>query len=79
LQQPVAQTEGPEARPESLQASSLSQQNQVFARGLRARDQGDDRRAAYWFDQLLRRYANSPLAESAERERSAARARLRGN
>jgi hypothetical protein len=46
---------------------------------LRARDEGDDRRAAYWFDQLLRRYPASPLAESAERERSAARGRLQAN
>jgi hypothetical protein len=74
--EPAPVAEQPEAKVDSAQTSNLSQQNRVFARGLRARDQGDDRRAVYWFDQLLRRYPNSPLAESAERERTAARARL---
>lgn len=72
-------TEGSGPGPGPTPTSNLSQQNRVFERGLRARDQGDDRRAAYWFDQLLRRYPNSPLAESAERERSAARARMNGD
>lgn len=62
-----------------LPQSSLQRQNRIFERGLRARDQGDDERATYWFDQLLKRYPNSPLAEAAERERSAARGRLRND
>jgi hypothetical protein len=69
----VGDTEGENEAP----PSSLSRQNTIFERGLRARDQGDPERAAYWFEQLLSRYPMSPLAESAERERAAALARMR--
>jgi hypothetical protein len=74
----LAAPESKVTEPESAR-SSLNRQNRIFERGLRARDQKDDRRAVYWFDQLLRRHPDTPLAESAERERAAARARLAGD
>lgn len=57
-------------------ASSLARQNQLFENGLRARDQGDDKKAQYWFERLLSEYPNSPLRPSAKSQRDKAKRRL---
>jgi FecR protein len=51
-------------------ASSLAEQNRLFARALEARDAGDDARARAILDDLIRRFPMSPLRSSAMVERS---------
>jgi hypothetical protein len=51
-------------------ASSLAEQNRLFARALEARDAGDDARARAVLDELIRRFPMSPLRSSAMVERS---------
>jgi TolA-binding protein len=60
----------------TFSASNLAEQNQLYARALSAREQGDDARAQALFDELLRRFPGSPLRASATTERAAAAKRL---
>jgi ferric-dicitrate binding protein FerR (iron transport regulator) len=46
-------------------ASALREQNELFSKGLQAKDQGDNGVALRAFGQLLERYPHSALAESA--------------
>ncbi len=62
----------------TVKASKLKQQNQLFDRGLRARDSGDDQKAIYWFERLIGEHPDSPLLPSARAERNKASARLAG-
>lgn len=56
--------------------SHLAKQNRLFERGLQARDRGNDERAVYWFERLMREHPDSPLLPSASAERTKARERL---
>jgi hypothetical protein len=60
LQPPAA-----EARPVIQEASSLTQQNELFAAASAAGRQGDSARALSSFESFVSRYPTSPLAESA--------------
>lgn len=56
--------------------SDLPRQNELFAKGLRARDRGDHAGALRWFERLLTEFPDSPLRASTERERNAIKRRL---
>jgi hypothetical protein len=58
----------PSQRP-AKEASSIAQQNELFAEATAARQQGDSARAVSSFEQLIARYPGSPLAESAAVQR----------
>jgi len=58
----------PAQRP-AKEASSIAQQNELFAQATAARQQGDSARAVSAFEQLILRYPSSPLAESAAVQR----------
>jgi ferric-dicitrate binding protein FerR (iron transport regulator) len=51
------------------EASSIAQQNRLFAEANAARQQGDNARAVSSFEQLIARYPTSPLAEGAAVQR----------
>jgi ferric-dicitrate binding protein FerR (iron transport regulator) len=51
------------------EASSISQQNRLFAEANAARQQGDNARAVSLFERLIARYPASPLAEGAAVQR----------
>jgi len=51
------------------EASSIAQQNRLFAEANAARKQGDNARAVSSFEQLIARYPTSPLAEGAAVQR----------
>jgi ferric-dicitrate binding protein FerR (iron transport regulator) len=50
-------------------ASTLAQQNDLFAEALEAHREGDTRRALRRLNELVTRFPNGPLTESAENER----------
>ncbi|HEX3854199.1 MAG TPA: FecR domain-containing protein [Polyangiaceae bacterium] len=58
----------PAQRP-AKEASSIAQQNELFAEANAARQQGDSSRAVSYFEQLIARYPSSPLAEGAAVQR----------
>jgi hypothetical protein len=58
----------PAQRP-AKEASSIAQQNALFAEATAARQLGDSARAVSFFEQLMARYPASPLAESAAVQR----------
>jgi hypothetical protein len=58
----------PAQRP-AKEASSIAQQNELFAEANAARQQGDSARAVGYFEQLMARYPSSPLAEGAAVQR----------
>jgi hypothetical protein len=54
---------------QAKEASSIAQQNELFAEASSAHRQGDNARALSTFEQLMARYPTSPLAESAAVQR----------
>jgi hypothetical protein len=65
---PEQQALAPAQRP-IKEASSIAQQNELFAEANAARQQGDSSRAVSYFEQLIARYPSSPLAEGAAVQR----------
>jgi hypothetical protein len=62
--------------PPRVEPSNLAQQNELFERGLSARDRGDDEQAIRWFDRLTQEFPSSPLLPSARLEMQLAKKRL---
>jgi TolA-binding protein len=57
--------------------SQLAAQNSLFQEAITARQRGDEKDAIRWFDELLTKYPDSPLAREAEEQRRRAEERLR--
>jgi ferric-dicitrate binding protein FerR (iron transport regulator) len=55
---------------EALRASTLAEQNDLFAAALAAGRRGDLQEARHWLDQLIDRYPNGQLVDSARAERA---------
>ena len=66
---PVPVSALPRAAPSSTPASTLAEQNALFASAVAARRRGDTRSALSVLDQFLVTYPASPLDESARAER----------
>jgi TolA-binding protein len=73
---PPAAEPPPVAAPPPL--STLAEQNDLFSDALQAHRDGDTRRALRRLDELLTRYPNGPLTESAQIERSKLRSERGG-
>ena len=58
------------AAAEALRASTLAEQNDLFAAALAAGRRGDVEEAQHWLDQLIDRYPNGQLVDSARAERA---------
>jgi hypothetical protein len=58
------------AAAEALRASTLAEQNDLFAAALAAGRRGDLEEARHWLDQLIDRYPNGQLVDSARAERA---------
>jgi hypothetical protein len=67
----TADAQGAPSQAQALakEASSIAQQNELFAEASSAHRQGDNARALSAFEQLMARYPASPLAESAAVQR----------
>jgi hypothetical protein len=66
---PEAEDSAARTQSQAKEASSIAQQNELFAEASSAHRQGDDARALSTFEQLMARYPTSPLAESAAVQR----------
>jgi hypothetical protein len=71
--QPRASAPAADSRPPAAQqradASTLAEQNDLFAAALAARRRGDLREAIQWLDRLIARYPTGQLIDSARAER----------
>jgi len=57
------------ATPETVRASTLAEQNDLFAAALEASRRGDLEEAIHWLDRLIARYPTGQLTDSARAER----------
>lgn len=74
---PSGETSSPAAnRGQSVERSSLREQNQLFSRALQAQRRGNHRLAAQLFSTLVKKYPDSPLGPSAQTELGHAKAEL---
>jgi hypothetical protein len=67
--QPHASALAPDSTPPRADASTLAEQNDLFAAALAARRRGDLREAIQWLDRLVARYPTGQLIDSARAER----------
>ncbi len=77
-QRPTSAAPAPSATP-TVEASSLAEQNDLFAAGMAARRQGDARTAVSKFQELMARFPSSALSEGALAESMRAEQGLDGS